>query len=312
MPAVRFEPMLATPWPDPFDDPEWAFEPKWDGVRIIARSGRLTSRRGNDATAGYPEIDLSTLGDVVLDGEIVAFDADGRPSFELLQQRINVRSGRRVGELAATIPVHYLVFDLLAAGEPIMDRPWSERRARLADLDLPAAAVLSSAIVGSGVALFEASAGEGLEGIVAKRRASTYQPGHRSPDWRKIVHVARTRAVVGGFTPGSGGRAGGFGGLLLGMWDGSGLRFCGSVGSGFDGPAVAAIRAALDEMTTDHSPFHPDPALPADATFVFPHLVAEVAFKQWTSAGRLRAPSFKGFSDRPAESVTWSQDGPEG
>lgn len=303
--------MLAVPWPHPFDDPNWAFEPKWDGVRILATAGRLTSRTGRDVSAAYPELArLSDLGPVVLDGEVVALGADGAPSFGLLQQRMNVQGARRAAELAAAIPVHYLVFDLLHAGGPLVDRTWEDRRERLEHLELPAPAVLSSTIDATGTVLFEASAAQGLEGIVAKRRGSTYRPGSRSPDWRKIVHVRRTRAVVGGFTPGEGGRAQGFGGLLLGMWDGAGLRYCGSVGSGFDHAAVRAIRAALDEMRTDDSPFLPDPGIPPDAVFVHPQLVAEVAFKQWTGAGRLRAPSFKGFSDRPHRDVTWDREGP--
>ncbi len=305
--------MLATPWTKAFSDPRWAFEPKWDGVRIIARGteGRLISRSGRDVTATYPELgDLASIGPVVLDGEIVAFDSDGLPSFELLQQRINVRGPQRVTDLARTIPINYLVFDLLFDGGRTIGLPWQARRELLEQIVLPAPAIISSTVAGEGEALFAASASQGLEGIVAKRRAALYQPGMRSPDWRKIVHIQRTRAVIGGYTPGEGERRNGFGALLLGQWDGDLLRFCGAVGTGFDQSTMAAIRSALDEMTIQGSPFHPEPRIPKDHRWVNPHLVAEVAFKQWTSAGRLRAPAFKGLSDRHHEEVTVRRDGP--
>lgn len=309
-----YRPMLASPWPHPFSDSDWYFEPKWDGVRAIARcdSGRLASRTGRDITSTYPELrGLAGLGDVVLDGEVVALDPGGNPSFELLQQRINVRGPRRVADLAGAIPVHFLVFDVLYDCAPLIGRPLSERRERLEAIELPAPVVRSPVEPGNGEALFQAICQRGMEGIVAKRAASTYQPGHRSPDWRKIVNVHRTRAVVGGFTPGEGARRHGFGALLLGMWDDDGsLRFTGAVGTGFDAASMRAIRHALNEMTTPECPFRADPALPGDATWVVPHLVAEVEYRQWTSAGRLRAPSFKGFSDREHHSVRWRRDGP--
>ncbi len=144
---------------------------------------------------------------------------------------------------------------------------------------------------------------------MAKRYGSTYRPGARSPNWRKIPHIHRTRAVVGGFTESEGTRTGVFGALLLGLWDGDRLRYVGSVGTGFDDASARAIRSALDEMVTGESPFHEDEAIPV-GTLVHPHLVAEIAYKQWTRAGRLRAPSFKGFSDRPHESATWAEEGP--
>ncbi len=144
--------MLATPWPSAFSDPKWAFEPKWDGVRIIARGvdGRLISRSGRDVTATYPElVDLASTGPIVLDGEIVAFDSAGVPSFELLQQRINVRGPKRSAGLAKTIPVHYLVFDLLFDDGPIFQLPWRERRHLLEQTKLPSAAIISSTVARS-------------------------------------------------------------------------------------------------------------------------------------------------------------------
>lgn len=309
MTLPHFSPMLAVPWDRPFDDDDWAFEPKLDGVRAIAEiengGVRLRSRAANDLTASYPE--LSTLGELpsgtVLDGEIIAYDQAGRPSFERLQGRMH-RSG------PSPIAISYVAFDLIAlGGSPVVDEPLEGRVDRLGSLNLPDPTVQSTMIRGAGIALFEATADQELEGIMAKRRGSPYRPGERSPHWRKIPHFLRTRAVVGGFTEGKRGRGGQFGALLLGLWDGPALRYIGSVGTGFDRTSAMAIRHALDEMTTSDSPFGDDPAIPP-GRFVNPHLVAEIAFKQWTAAGRLRAPSFKGFSDRPHAEVTWDSEHP--
>jgi bifunctional non-homologous end joining protein LigD len=151
----------------------------------------------------------------------------------------------------------------------------------------------------------------GMEGLVAKRLGSRYRPGQRSADWRKVPSLVSTRAVVAGYTPGSGGRSATFGGLLLGLWDGDRLRFIGSVGTGFDDAALRAIRAALDELRTERSPFSLDASLPAEAVWVEPRLVAVVQFREWTEAGRLRAPVFKGFSDESVASITWEEEGPD-
>ena len=146
--------------------------------------------------------------------------------------------------------------------------------------------------------------------MVAKRIDSPYRPGTRSPDWRKVARVDQVRAVVGGFLPGEGSRAATFGSLLLGLVDGDRLRYIGSVGTGFDGPTLHAIRAALDQMVQPISPFHSDTEIPGPARFVAPSLTALVEFKEWTGAGKLRAPSFKGFTDDDWETVTWSSEGP--
>ena len=313
----RFEPMLATPWPAPFVDPGWLFEVKWDGVRaILSWDGEhlgLQSRTGRDVTDTYPELKgFSPAGACVLDGEIVAVDNQGHPSFPALQKRIGIAGGMRAGEAARTNPISYVVFDLLFDGEDLIDRPIEERFERLGAMELPAPLVRSAVVETEGDALFAAVEERGLEGVVAKRRGSLYRPGERSPDWRKIPHVRIVRAVVGGFKPGGGGRTGTFGSLALGLWEGTRLRWIGSVGTGFDDAALQAIRAALDEMTSGESPFRGDPDLPAGITWVVPHLVARVEFKEWTNAGRLRAPSFKGFVADPAEEQTWEAEGPGG
>ena len=300
--------MLAVAWDKPFDDDGWSFEAKYDGVRAVVTiddsSVRITSRTGNDMTGSYPELQaLSGTGDgTVLDGEIIAFDDDGVPSFERLQSRMH-RTG------PSSVPISFIPFDLLALrGESIIARPLEHRTGLLGQLDLEGPVKPSAIVAGTGTALFAATLENGFEGIVAKRYGSPYRPGERSPHWRKIPHILRTRGVVGGFTVSERTRAGGFSSLLLGMWDGEALRFIGAVGTGFDFASAVAIRGALDQMAADESPFAADPAIP-EATFVHPHLVAEIAFKQWTSAGRLRAPSFKGFSDRSHEDVTWASEG---
>jgi bifunctional non-homologous end joining protein LigD len=311
----RFEPMLASPWPAPFSDPGWLFEVKWDGVRVIlnwtGNSLILQSRSGRDVTATYPEMStLARPAACVLDGEMVAFDSTGRPSFSALQKRLGIAGGMKAIEAARLAPISYVVFDLLFDGEDVTRRPIEERLERLRALDLPGPVVASEVIEEHGEALFSAVVERELEGIVAKRHGSPYRPGVRSPDWRKIPHVRVVRAVVGGFTVGEGGRAGTFGSLALGLWEGTRLRWIGSVGTGFADSALLAIRSALDEMTVAESPFWPDPELSIGLTWVAPHLVARVEFKEWTEAGRLRAPSFKGFIAEEPEQVTWESEGP--
>ena len=314
MTVPRLEPMLATPWSAAFSDSGWMFEVKWDGVRALLTwdgSVSLRSRSGRDITAVYPEMGgFSHSGPCVLDGEIVAFDEVGRPSFADLQRRMNLAGKIKVAEAVRAVPVTYVAFDLLYDGQDVTAWPIEQRLQRLASIELPAPLVRSEVVETDGEALFAAVVGEGLEGIVAKRHGSLYRPGVRSPDWRKVPHLRAVRAVVGGFTSGDGGRTGTFGSLLLGLWAGERLRWIGSVGTGFDDASLRAIRSALDEMTVDGCPFDSVAELPADSTWVAPHLVARVEFKEWTKAGRLRAPSFKGFVPDPEEEVTWEAEGP--
>lgn len=305
--------MLAVPWEAPFSDPGWYFEPKWDGVRCVASwdGSRLSlrSRTGREMAPTYPELGPPTPFGVVLDGEIVALDDSGHPSFQLLQSRLNL-GGVTTTEAAAAAPIAAFVFDVLEVdGLDCAGFPFAERRARLDDLDLAPPWHRSDGVVGDGEVFWEAIGELGLEGMVAKRLDSPYRPGTRSPDWRKIVRYRTVRALVGGFTRGEGGRAGTFGSLLLGLADGGRLRWIGSVGTGFDDRSLRLIREALDAMTVDASPFGEEPELPA-ATFVAPSLVAHVRFKEWTHEGRLRHPSFSGFGPEEPESVTWENEGP--
>jgi bifunctional non-homologous end joining protein LigD len=295
--------MLAVPWQTPFVDNDWLFELKWDGVRCLLSTDHtgvsLRSRAGNDMTARYPQVGQARFPPgLVLDGEMVAFGDDGLPSFELLQ----AAGGR-------SVEISFVVFDLLHAGEPLIAEPLHARLARLDGLELPPNCTIADRFEGDPTALWKFVIQRDLEGIVAKRLSSVYRPGVRSADWRKVSNWQQVRAVVGGFTPGTGGRGASFGALLLGLWLGQELRFIGSVGTGFDDAALHAIRNALDEMTILQSPFREAEEIPA-ATWVDPQLVAVVRFKQWTAAGKLRAPSFKGFSDLPGGEATWLREGP--
>ncbi len=307
-----YEPMLATAWPEPFVDGDWIFELKWDGIRGLVAAGpsfgfRITSRSGNDLTSHYPELaSLDVDTDVILDGEIVALDPHGRPSFEVLQQR----SGRTGAEAANVVAVTYVAFDILYDGVETIDEPWSVRRGRLEALGLQPPYDISTVIPGDPTALWSFVEERGIEGIVGKRRSSRYRAGTRSPDWRKITRFRQARAVVGGFTAGSGGRADTFASLLLGLWSGKDLRWIGSVGSGFSDRDLVAIRAALNSMQIDTSPFVDTSQIPSDAVWVEPQLVALVQYKEFTAAGRLRGPSFKGFTDDDLGEVTWEREGP--
>lgn len=308
--------MLATRWPDRFHDDGWFFELKWDGIRALSTWGGskvvIRSRRGNDITGRYPELATAMTGEpMVLDGEIVAMGDDGAPSFGRLQQRMNLDSAQLVQEAVHRIPVTYVVFDVLYAGREVIGAPFEERRRILSQLSLPGLLVVPDVVRGDPDPLWSFVRERELEGIVAKRAASPYRPGTRSADWRKISRFRQIRTVVGGFTAGEGGRTGSFGSLVLGLWSDDGLRWIGSVGSGFDDGSLRAIRDALDQMSIESSPFEDPATIPGHITWVEPRLVAMVQYKEWTAAGRLRAPSFKGFTDDPHTIVTWDREGPE-
>ncbi|MDX2343787.1 MAG: non-homologous end-joining DNA ligase [Acidimicrobiia bacterium] len=301
--------MLASPWDTTFSDPAWTFELKWDGVRCLMYATdagvQLQSRAGNDLAARYPElVALDLPPNTVLDGEVVAIDESGRPSFQRLQSRRGVDGGGGI------VPITYVVFDLLHHGESLVGAPLEDRVGHLARLDLPAPLVVADSFRGDSRPVWDFVVANDLEGIVAKRLSSRYQPGKRSPDWRKIGQFKQVRAVVGGFTAGTGAREPSFGALLLGLQDGDKLRWIGAVGSGFNDKSLRAIRGALDEMTVGQSPFQSDLEIPAGATWVQPRLVAMVRYKQWTTAGRLRAPSFQGMTDTPVGLASWEAEGP--
>ena len=308
--------MAASRWPEPFADDAWFFEMKWDGVRALlhwdGHRVTLRSRSGKDATERYADLGtFAAAAPVVLDGEIVSLDDAGRPSFERLQQRMNLQSPSLVAEAVSRVPISYVVFDVLHETNSIIGLPIEERLDRLTGMELPHPMVRSQVVPGDPGALWSFVKERGIEGVVTKRLGSVYRPGQRSPDWRKITAFRRLRAVVGGFTVGEGSRLGAFGALLLGLWDADKLRWIDSVGSGFSDEALRAIRSALDVVTIDDPPFMEVPVAPGRVTWVEPQLVAMVQYKEWTSVGRLRAPSFKGFTDDDLASVTWEAEGPD-
>lgn len=313
MTLPRYEPMLAVPWPAAFDDPDWWFEVKWDGYRVLVEVDgsdvRLRSRRGHDLAGSFPElVDEWPQGSYVVDGEIVVFDRGGLPDFAALQTRHNV-TGADARRRATAVPASVVAFDLVHDGEPVVELPIERRRGRLADL-VGGRVVLGEPVRGEGTALWDAVVERGMEGVVAKRAGSRYRPGRRSPDWRKIAHRRRIRTIVGGFTAGSGGRAGTFGALQLGLWTERGLRYVGAVGSGFDAGALRAIGETLGRIRRERSPFAAGAEPPAGTEWLEPVLVALVEFKTWTGAGRLRTPVFVGFTDDPPDAVTWEAEGP--
>jgi bifunctional non-homologous end joining protein LigD len=313
----RIEPMKATLAKLPRDDENWGFEIKWDGVRAIAYCEpghlRLESRNLRDITAQYPEVRgiLEELGArrAVLDGELVAFEEEGRPSFQRLQTRMHVASEAEVRRRMRDVPVTYVIFDLLFCdGRSLLDVPYEERRSELEELGLDGTSWQTPAYHrGEGARLLAASKERGLEGIVAKRLGSRYLPGRRSRDWLKVKNVRGQEVVIGGWLPGKGRREGEIGALLVGYYDdddgGRRLRYAGKVGTGFGAADLRTLRELLEPLRRDDSPF--EGRQPQKGSiFVEPKLVCEVSFSEWTSAGTLRHPSYKGLrDDKPAEDV---------
>ncbi|MEJ7798415.1 MAG: DNA ligase D [Solirubrobacteraceae bacterium] len=311
------KPMLARSGALPPDPPsggqaDWGYEIKWDGVRALAYSEpgriRLESRNGNDITASYPELRALNRAlsshHAILDGEIVAFDEHGRPSFARLQSRMHVSSESAARRRAKETPVAYLVFDLLwIDGHPLFDLPYSARRTRLHELGLEGAAWRTPEhIVGDGAAVLEASLEHGLEGVVAKRLAGAYEPGRRSACWVKVKNVRRADVVVGGWVPGAGRRSERIGALLVGVEQDGGLRYAGRVGTGFTEIELDRLAKVLQQRAD--SPFAPGAAkAPRGSVFVEPTRVAEVEFTEWTSDGMLRHPSYKGLREEAPRSA---------
>ncbi|MGQ0742856.1 MAG: non-homologous end-joining DNA ligase [Acidimicrobiales bacterium] len=320
-------PMLAGGIGMPAEPSGWVFEPKWDGVRAIARTWdshvTLASRLGNDVTGGYPELAAlaGALGgrSAVLDGEIIAFDGGGRPSFERLQRRMHVRQPSPA--LMAEVPVLFVVFDLLwIDGRSLIDEPFTERRRQVEALGLRGPNWHTSNLLPQ-VPDQEALAAcrrLGLEGYVAKLATSVYLPGKRSKAWTKVKCLRRREFVVGGWSPGVGGRSGQVGSLAVGWVDPQlppsaghslGLRYAGQVGSGLSDSTLGHLASTLGPMECETSPFVAPPAPPGGLHFVRPGLVVEVMFHEMTTAGVLRQPSFKGLrNDLRPEEVVWTEE----
>ncbi|NKQ57139.1 DNA ligase [Amycolatopsis sp. K13G38] len=299
--------MLATSGPV-HDEPGWAFEWKYDGVRTIAavRRGqmRLYSRRLGDVTASYPELAAltgKTRRPLLLDGEIVALDEQVRPSFGLLQQRMNLARPSRAR--IERIPVVFFPFDLLQSGtRSCLTLPYLDRRERMAalDLDCPEVRVRRHFLAEDidGAALLDTARQAGLEGLVSKRLNSPYRPGIRSTDWIKTPLTRTQEVVIAGWTPGQGRRTGLLGALLLGVYDEQArLVYVGHVGTGFTDRALREMHARLTPLAQATSPY----AVPVrreyarTAQWVDPVLAGEVEYREWTTDGRLRAPSWRGL-----------------
>ena len=309
----RLVPMLAKPSPSglPPDDDRWAYEIKWDGVRALTYSEpgriRFESRNRNDITNSYPELKALNRAlsshRAILDGEIVAFDENGRPSFGRLQGRMHVGSESAARRRMKDTPVVYVVFDLLwLDGHSLMELAYEERRARLQELDLQGPHWQTpDHVVGNGEAVLAASLQNGLEGVVAKQLGSPYLPGRRSPCWLKVKNVLREDVVVGGWLPGEGKRRERIGALLVGVPDEGRLRYAGRVGTGFTEAELDRLAKTLEQR--EDSPFGGEPQPPRHAVYVEPTRVAEVEFTEWTTDGMLRHPSYKGLREEAPTSA---------
>lgn len=315
-------PMLAAAG-DPPTGPGWALEFKWDGVRAIATvapgQARLTSRNKRDITGSYPELEAvlaQILGEhqAVLDGEIVALDGRGRPSFSQLQQRMHVQ--RPAESLLARVPVHYYVFDLLQLDDQLLlGQPYQRRRERLEGLDLDSwtarLRVPAHYRDFEPHQLLEVAGEHGLEGIISKRISSRYEPGRRSPAWIKSALLRTQEVLIAGWKAGEGRRAGTLGALLLGAYDDhNSLIFIGHVGTGFTEQMLRDLHARLAPLQRPDSPF--DTPVPREharhAHWVHPQLVGEVVYRTVTPDGRLRHAAWRGLrADKAPHDVTAPQ-----
>ena len=278
-----------------FNHADWMWEPKLDGYRVLAMiergSVRLRSRRGGlELAADFPklcaELEQQSVDAMILDGEVVAFDAEGRPSFGAMQNRS-----------AANERAVYYCFDLLHfAGVNLRASPYADRRRYLAQCLLPSPRVQLVHAVDDGVALQAAAADAGFEGVMGKRKSSRYEAGKRSGAWLKVKSIKSGEFVIGGYTQGKGSRAP-LGSVLVGTWKGDKLAFASHVGSGIDDLTLPALRAKLEPLKTRISPFSSKPELHSPTTWVRPELVAEVKFQGWTDDGALRAPVFLRLRD---------------
>ncbi len=292
-------PMLAYLTSAPPAESGWLYEPKLDGYRIVAMKHggkvRLSSRHGLDVTQNYPELAAAIAGqaarEMVLDGEAAALDENGRPCFQCLQQYLkSTRSGQ-----PSPSPLVYYAFDLLyLGGYELNGVPLLQRKKLLGQTVKESGVVrLIAYFEQDGAGVYRAATGQGLEGILAKRADSTYEPGQRSHSWLKVKATLSDDFVIGGYSPGQGNRAHSFGALLLGYYDADGkLVYSGNVGSGFDEGSLSDLLKRLKAIRSDNSPFAAPLPLQTPAVWVRPELVAEVKFAEWTQDGRLRQPVF--------------------
>jgi bifunctional non-homologous end joining protein LigD len=294
----KLEPMLAEIADAPFNKPDWMWEPKLDGYRILAFLDRgkvtLRSRRGLELAATFPGIAAAIaeqgVSRTILDGELVAFDASGKPSFNALQNCFQRKTER-------STPVVFYAFDMpFFAGIDLRRSRYEDRRRYLAQCLLPSPVVQLVHAAEDGVRLYAAALGSGFEGVIGKRKDSKYEAGRRSNAWLKVKSTSTAEFVIGGYTAGKGSRAP-LGALLVGYWEGKDLRYASHVGSGFDEESLPAVKARLEPLQRKTCPFTEKPELNAPATWVEPQLAAEVKFQGWTADGSLRAPVFLRLRD---------------
>ncbi|MFI7466422.1 non-homologous end-joining DNA ligase [Nonomuraea sp. NPDC049646] len=290
--------MLAVPGELPSDRDRYGLEVKWDGIRALVHLDgvlRVTGRHGVEYTRRYPEISGFGVKNAVLDGEVVALDRRGRPSFVRLQHRMHLTDPEPA--VLELYPVTYMPFDLLCLdGRPLFDLAYRDRRALLDELDVGAPPYFPG-----DSDLLAATREQGLEGVVAKRLDSPYRPGVRSPWWIKVKHLSTRDVVIGGWKPGKGRRAGGIGSLVMGVFTGEGLTYVGHVGTGFTDAILDDLHQELQPLEIPRSPF--TNAVPWRNRWVRPDLVGEVGYTMWTDELRLRHPVWRGLrADKlPAE-----------
>ena len=296
----KLGPMLAELGTVADTDDQWLFEPKLDGYRVLAfienGSVQLISRRGIDYTSFFPEVvaDLAAqaIDTMVLDGEIVALDADGRPSFNLLQNRAQLKTPKEIGEAQRLSPVVFVCFDMLHfAGLNLRNAPYVDRRRYLSQCLLPSSHIQLVHVSSDAQKLYEASLASGFEGIVAKRKDAKYFAGKRAAVWLKVKATQTAEFVVGGYTKGKGAREP-LGALLLGYYAGNKLQYAGHAGSGLTEAIVPRLLDKFSSITRETSPFAEKPPLHRPTTWVEPKLVVEITFNDWTPDGMLRAPVF--------------------
>lgn len=315
MPTIK--PMLAKPGQLPNEQDSYGFEIKWDGIRAIfyleKNKSRLMSRNLKDITYQYPELAAlaEAIGnnhtELILDGEIVAFDPAGLPSFSRLQHRMGLKDEKIIAEMMQQIPAHYVIFDILSLDcSLLLDKPYTERRAILESLTLDGTHWQTPGYKTSdGQAILAASRKLGLEGIIAKRLDSLYQAGKRTGAWLKIKNQRRQELVIGGWVLGQGARRGQIGALLVGCYNltleaaqagnvPQHLVYAGKVGTGFTQVTLAELAKLLAPLNIEATPFSQAPPVKG-ARFVKPVLVGEFEFTEWTPNHTLRHPSFKGL-----------------
>jgi bifunctional non-homologous end joining protein LigD len=314
----KIRPMLAQSGVLPQSDEGWAYEFKWDGVRAIVyvEGGRVRalSRNDKDLAATFPE--FREIGEflgsrsAILDGELVAIDDEGRPNFGQLSHRLHLSSKSMISRLAKESPVSFLVFDLLyLEGHSLLELPYDKRRKALESLKLAGDTFATPPSIRGkrGSDILAVAKERGLEGVVIKRRDSTYASGKRNGQWLKVKNFRTQEVVIGGWTQGKGERSGSLGALLLGVPSKRGLDYVGKVGTGFSDTDRSELLEVLAPLAEKNSPFDQrlTPAETALARFVRPEIVGEVQYGEWTSNGHLRHPSWRGLrSDKEANEVT--------